>query len=395
MNALAEFFTHDAGQRRRAWLDAQSARAANALNYYLGPAAQPVNALASALEFTDAGDVTAAADASRNLWNNPSLSSAIDYTTAGVALALPLYSQRLGAGIMDVADDLVRGYDPNRLNAITAYHGSPHDFDRFSMDKIGTGEGAQAYGHGLYFAENEGVARGYRDSVTSGQQGMGWKAQAKALLDEWGDAEIAAEVAEGYAMRADANSRVPKEVWEDVAAKLRSGVDRRALDGRMYEVNINANPDDFLDWDAPLRDQPKIAERLRVDPYWRLKRANEIIENLKADMAAGGRTEMDAIDRRNYELAEQLQSEFSLESASVYAPRSDEMARELREKGIPGVKYRDYGSRGADGAESGTRNFVVFDENLIEIVRKYGIAGAALALGVSAGDVQAAMDREQ
>lgn len=49
---------------------------------------------------------------------------------------------------------------------IVAYHGSPHDFDRFSLDKIGTGEGAQAYGHGLYFAENEGVAKSYRDNVT-------------------------------------------------------------------------------------------------------------------------------------------------------------------------------------------------------------------------------------
>ena len=47
---------------------------------------------------------------------------------------------------------------------ITAYHGSPHDFDRFDLSKIGTGEGAQAYGHGLYFAENEGVAKGYRDN---------------------------------------------------------------------------------------------------------------------------------------------------------------------------------------------------------------------------------------
>ncbi|WP_434127511.1 hypothetical protein, partial [Enterococcus faecium] len=48
---------------------------------------------------------------------------------------------------------------------ITAYHGSPHDFDKFSLDKIGTGEGAQAYGHGLYFADAEDVARGYRDRI--------------------------------------------------------------------------------------------------------------------------------------------------------------------------------------------------------------------------------------
>jgi len=35
---------------------------------------------------------------------------------------------------------------------ITAWHGSPHKFDKFDSSKIGTGEGAQAYGHGLYLA---------------------------------------------------------------------------------------------------------------------------------------------------------------------------------------------------------------------------------------------------
>lgn len=52
------------------------------------------------------------------------------------------------------------------LKGIRAFHGSPHDFDRFSLESIGTGEGAQAYGHGLYFAENEAVARGYRDQIS-------------------------------------------------------------------------------------------------------------------------------------------------------------------------------------------------------------------------------------
>ena len=44
------------------------------------------------------------------------------------------------------------------FEGIRAYHGSPHDFDRFDMSKIGTGEGAQAYGHGLYLAESPAVA---------------------------------------------------------------------------------------------------------------------------------------------------------------------------------------------------------------------------------------------
>ena len=42
------------------------------------------------------------------------------------------------------------------------YHGSPHKFDRFDASKIGTGEGAQAYGHGLYLAESPDVAQSYK-----------------------------------------------------------------------------------------------------------------------------------------------------------------------------------------------------------------------------------------
>ena len=33
---------------------------------------------------------------------------------------------------------------------LEAWHGSPHKFDRFSMDHINTGEGAQAYGHVIF-----------------------------------------------------------------------------------------------------------------------------------------------------------------------------------------------------------------------------------------------------
>ena len=50
---------------------------------------------------------------------------------------------------------------------ITAYHGSPHEFDQFDTSKIGTGEGAQSYGHGLYFAESEPVAKKYRDKLSN------------------------------------------------------------------------------------------------------------------------------------------------------------------------------------------------------------------------------------
>ena len=43
----------------------------------------------------------------------------------------------------------------------TLWHGSPYQFDKFTTEKIGTGEGAQAFGWGLYFTELEGIARHY------------------------------------------------------------------------------------------------------------------------------------------------------------------------------------------------------------------------------------------
>ena len=48
---------------------------------------------------------------------------------------------------------------------IRAFHGSPHSFDQFQSSAIGTGEGAAAYGHGLYFAGDENVAKSYRDTL--------------------------------------------------------------------------------------------------------------------------------------------------------------------------------------------------------------------------------------
>ena len=58
--------------------------------------------------------------------------------------------------------------DQDEDQGITAYHGSPHEFDQFDLSKIGTGEGAQSYGHGLYFAEAEPVAVGYRNKLVEG-----------------------------------------------------------------------------------------------------------------------------------------------------------------------------------------------------------------------------------
>jgi hypothetical protein len=65
---------------------------------------------------------------------------------------------------MGMAMDYLQTTNPmGGLLAHTVYHGSPHKFNKFDMSKIGTGEGAQAYGHGLYFAESPEVAKNYAE----------------------------------------------------------------------------------------------------------------------------------------------------------------------------------------------------------------------------------------
>lgn len=49
---------------------------------------------------------------------------------------------------------------------VEAYHGSPYSFDRFTTEKMGTGEGAQAFGWGLYFTDLESIARNYANKLS-------------------------------------------------------------------------------------------------------------------------------------------------------------------------------------------------------------------------------------
>jgi len=60
-----------------------------------------------------------------------------------------------------------------QLQPFVAFHGTPHVFapepgfphGRFRLDKIGTGEGAQAYGWGIYFSEDPAVAQSYAETL--------------------------------------------------------------------------------------------------------------------------------------------------------------------------------------------------------------------------------------
>lgn len=73
------------------------------------------------------------------------------------------------------ADAMMGAVSPLGINV---YHGTgAKQFSKFNLDKIGSGEGAQAYGHGLYFAGDPEVARSYYDSLKTVKGGLTWRGQ--------------------------------------------------------------------------------------------------------------------------------------------------------------------------------------------------------------------------
>lgn len=227
------------------------------------------------------------------------------------------------------------------IKGIRAFHGSPHDFDRFDLSKIGSGEGAQAYGHGLYFAQNADVARAYlnSDQKTMSAPANHWISQAG------GDWSKARQMFTDFI-----GGRPSTEAQREVLDLLT----KKDHPGHLYEVNIKANPDDLLDWDAPLAGQsPQVQQRL--------ERALGNV-NIHPDYAPGPDTTGERLYRTYLDAS-------TIPVGSPYSGLSAKRAPQmLKDVGIPGVRYLDQGSR--HGAGTGTRNFVMFDDKLIDILSK-------------------------
>ena len=242
---------------------------------------------------------------------------------------------------------------------IRAFHGSPHRFDRFDMSRIGTGEGAQVYGHGLYFAGNEDVARGYRD-VLAGRT----PPRITAIRPDWMAANDYAQAMDELRAFGAQHGRRPQidEVSSNAGRLLGGGYIENWRTGRpagtMYEVNLRVDPARLLNWDAPLSAQPQAVRDFLAANNLRLpnrERGQGIYAEIGARIRTPGQTGPLEIYRN--------------------------AAEQLRQGGIPGLQYFDAGSRSAG---AGTRNYVMFDDSLIDILRRYGIAGLGVGLGAGA-----------
>lgn len=81
-------------------------------------------------------------------------------------------------GVLAAENAVVVKPDGDVTMSVRALHASPYSFRKFSTDFMGKGEGAQAYGWGLYFAESEKVNRRYMDQFGKGSYKF-WKVNGK------------------------------------------------------------------------------------------------------------------------------------------------------------------------------------------------------------------------
>ncbi len=248
-----------------------------------------------------------------------------------------------------------------RYNQI-AYHGTPHRFDNFSLEAIGTGEGHQAHGWGLYFAGNRGVSEGYReqlrDSTTgnlmadqlismtesadtppSGEQFLADVREIIKKLENLGGAEtLLAEYREAYELLSVLHNE----------NKLVLG---KARLGQVFRVNIPES-DVLIDEDLPFSEQPqKVQEALLK--LSKEKNYNSILARAIAEDEYG-----DTLYKRAGIEAHLFDTDIEAGStaAAIYGSKT------LNTYGIKGITY--------DGRDDG-RCFVIFDDKAIDIVETY------------------------
>ena len=238
-----------------------------------------------------------------------------------------------------------------------AWHGSPHDHDGFSIDKIGTGEGATAYGWGLYFASNRKVAEWYRDEL--GDYGnvkyfyAGIPIQrniqrvAASMLDYCHGDKIAAT--QRAHDRTSLDARELETVLKYIETMDYSQIKVTGLP-RLYHVDILPSEDEMLDWDTPMSGQSG--------------KVKAALENLPNQFSGDrkGRLEAYFKNENNYPYLV-LTQEFS------HAKNPKKSASEaLAKAGIRGIKYLEGMSRQQG---TGNLNYVVFRDKDVVIKEKF------------------------
>ena len=234
-----------------------------------------------------------------------------------------------------------------------AFHGTPHQFDKFTLDAIGTGEGAQAFGWGLYFTSEESIAEYYRNALVQQRNPLRLNGKDRFELASTVEGVIYNRVS-GYVNAGltlgKAIQRVEKEgddpqfnFSREQVENIRDGftVDQ----GDLKTVDLPESSD-LLQWDKPLSEQTesvqsgvrKLSDDFGIEIVGDAN-GKQVYDQIRADIKGEG-----------------LQGDRGIDQA---------VSETLGLVGIPGLEYP---AGTIAGTESDGRNFVIWQEDAIKII---------------------------
>lgn len=272
------------------------------------------------------------------------------------------YAERVVPQIMErggLPAEMVSAMGQGTQSPLTVYHGSPYRFDRFDPTKIGSGEGAQAYGYGHYVAQAQDVAKEYanmpkfKQGVIENPEVLGRGAKDFInRVEKFGSIDKARQEAQELlaAMR-------KQNSFPSVQDQLATEIDLANRYGSQLQVKPTGVSPQLYTIDLP---DPAIARMLDWD-----KRLSEQGNPALQQWFSSQKTYPGGYSY-NEHTGETLYKALRERGLSA-----DQASTQLQEAGIPGIRYLDQGSRGAG---TGTSNFVVFpgEEELLKILSVNG-----------------------
>lgn len=266
----------------------------------------------------------------------------------------------------------------------SAYHGTPHSFEQFDLGAIGTGEGAQVHGWGLYFAADKEIAdERYRKRLTNDQYvietdeatyyfdiekqdwvdkktgqpvgGMGTPLGHAVWQIGFREGNVQAELKDLKGQRDalieendSSNARRLDFLMRTIKLLEKKKFNYRKDNGSLFEVDIPEN-DVLLNENKTLDEQPEnVKNTLRKMAENQVRDMNGYYNQFADAVLIADPKEVDGRDIYRY----LVNVVGNARTASIM----------LNENGIKGITY--YG--GTDG-----RCFVVFDDKAISIINRY------------------------
>lgn len=254
--------------------------------------------------------------------------------------------------------------DVNSVNFQSAFHGTPSkelEGGHFSLEKINTGEGAQAHGYGLYFSASYNVAdSNYRKKLTTGYTSIKLDGKEYSGNTPEGLAYLSYKRMDNNVNEAIKDYETSLKMNENDKGSFEYEFDKKSLDfliknkdrmseieetkntGQVYEVDIPENPS-MIDEQATFENQSPFVQ--------------EVFERISSDF--GIQTKGNIQAGINFH---GITGKYVYNKLAGKVGSSEKASKILHDYGIKGISY--------DGRQDG-RCFVIFNPKDVKVIQKF------------------------